>query len=95
MKIDVLFAVTILMLVLIVIFFCVNKKFETLQKLLDKLNATSREILSGLRVIKAFNKQNYETEKFKNSNYDLITTQLKHGIWNSALSPLISSSLIL
>ena len=52
----VLAAVTILMLGVIIIFSCVYKKFEVLQKLLDKLNATSREILSGLRVIKAFNK---------------------------------------
>lgn len=64
----VLFAVTILMLVLILIFLCVNKKFETLQKLLDKLNATSREILSGLRVIKAFNKQNYFKKRFDKVN---------------------------
>lgn len=64
----VLFAVTILMLVLILIFLGVNKKFETLQKLLDKLNATSREILSGLRVIKAFNKQNYFKKRFDKVN---------------------------
>ena len=36
-----------------------DKKFEVLQKLLDKLNATGREILSGLRVIKSFNKEKY------------------------------------
>ena len=57
---------------------------------LDKTTNTTRENLTGVRVVRAFNKQNYETEKFKNANYDLITTQLKHGIWNSALSPLIS-----
>jgi len=57
---------------------------------LDKTTNITRENLTGVRVVRAFNKQNYETEKFKNANYDLITTQLKHGIWNSALSPLIS-----
>ena len=57
---------------------------------LDKTTNITRENLTGVRVVRAFNKQNYETEKFKNSNYNLITTQLKHGIWNSALSPLIS-----
>lgn len=57
---------------------------------LDKTTNITRENLTGVRVVRAFNKQNYETEKFKNSNYDLITTQLKHGEWNSALSPLIS-----
>lgn len=57
---------------------------------LDKTTNITRENLTGVRVVRAFNKQNYETEKFKNSNYDLITTQLRHGEWNSALSPLIS-----
>ena len=64
----VLFAVTILMLGLIIIFSCVYKKFETLQKLLDKLNAKSREILSGLRVIKSFNKQTYFKKRFDKVN---------------------------
>ena len=64
----VLLAVTILMLGLIIIFSCVYKKFETLQKLLDKLNAKSREILSGLRVIKSFNKQNYFKKRFDKVN---------------------------
>lgn len=57
---------------------------------LDKTTNITRENLTGVRVVRAFNKQNYETEKFKNANYDLITTQLRHGEWNSALSPLIS-----
>ena len=64
----VLFSVTILMLVLIIIFSCVYKKFELLQKILDKINATTREILSGLRVIKSFNKQNFFKKRFDNIN---------------------------
>lgn len=64
----VLFAVTILMLGVILIFSCVYKKFEVLQKLLDKLNATGREILSGLRVIKSFNKEKYFKKRFDNIN---------------------------
>lgn len=64
----VLFAVSILMLGLIIIFSCVYKKFEVLQKLLDKLNATGREILSGLRVIKSFNKEKYFKKRFDNIN---------------------------
>lgn len=57
---------------------------------LDKTTSVTRENLTGVRVVRAFNKQTTETEKFKNSNYDLINTQLKHGVWNSALIPLIS-----
>lgn len=57
---------------------------------LDKTTNITRENLTGVRVVRAFNKQTSETEKFKNSNYDLITTQLKHGKWDSALIPIIS-----
>ena len=57
---------------------------------LDKTTNITRENLTGVRVVRAFNKQNNETEKFKNANYNLITTQLRHGEWNSALIPLIS-----
>ena len=64
----VLVAVSILMVALIIIISFVYKKFEVLQKLLDKLNATSREILSGLRVIKSFNKQNYFKKRFDKVN---------------------------
>ena len=64
----VLFAVTVLMLGVILIFSCVYKKFEVLQKLLDKLNATGREILSGLRVIKSFNKEKYFKKRFDDIN---------------------------
>ena len=64
----VLIAVLILMLGLILIFSLVFPKFEVLQHLLDKLNASTREILSGLRVIKAFNKQDYFKKRFNKVN---------------------------
>lgn len=57
---------------------------------LDKTTNITRENLTGVRVVRAFNKQNYETEKFKYANYDLISTQIKHAKWNSILEPLIS-----
>lgn len=64
----VLVAVCILVLGLTTIFVLVFPKFEVLQKLLDKLNASTREILSGLRVIKAFNKQDYFKKRFDEVN---------------------------
>lgn len=64
----VLTAVLILLVCLATIFTIVFPKFEVLQKLLDKLNAKSREILSGLRVIKAFNKDEYFKERFDDVN---------------------------
>ncbi len=63
-------AVLILMVFLISIFALVFPKFELIQKLLDKLNASTREILSGLRVIKAFNKQDYFKKRFAKVNKD-------------------------
>ena len=61
-------SVIVLILGLIIIFAGVFNKFERLQKLLDKLNKSSREILTGIRVIKAFNKQDYFKEKFDKVN---------------------------
>ena len=58
---------------------------------LDKTTNITRENLTGVRVVRAFNKQSHETEKFKNANYDLISTQIKHGKWNALLAPLIST----
>ena len=57
---------------------------------LDKTTDITRENLTGIRVVRAFNKQSYETEKFKYANYDLISTQIKHAKWNSVLEPIIS-----
>ena len=62
----------------------------TMKEKLDKTTNVTRENLTGVRVVRAFNKQNYETEKFKHANYDLISTQIKHGVLSSALSPVIS-----
>lgn len=64
----VLIAVCVLVLGLTTIFVLVFPKFEVLQKLLDKLNASTREMLSGLRVIKAFNKQDYFKKRFDKVN---------------------------
>ena len=66
----VIWSVIILMIGLVAIFSIVYPKFEILQKLLDKLNATSREALSGLRVIKAFNKESYFKKRFGKVNHE-------------------------
>lgn len=51
-------------------------KFKKLQDLIDKLNGVSREILTGLPVIRAFNKEKYEENKFDNANKDLMKTNI-------------------
>lgn len=66
----VIMAVSILIIGLITMFILIYPKFEKLQHFLDKLNASSREILSGLRVIKAFNKQRFFKNRFNEVNED-------------------------
>ncbi len=51
-------------------------KFKIVQKLTDKLNLVTRQILSGIMVIRAFNTQRHEEKNFDNANKDLTKTQL-------------------
>ena len=51
-------------------------KFKILQTLVDKLNLVSREILTGIPVIRAFSREKHEEERFEKSNRDLMKTQL-------------------
>jgi len=51
-------------------------RFESIQKLVDKLNLVTREILTGLMVIRAFNTQKHEEQKFDVANTDLTKTSL-------------------
>lgn len=69
-------AVVALISIVAVLFRIVTPKFNILQKLVDKLNLVTREILTGLRVIKAFNKEKYEEEKFNNVNQELTRLNL-------------------
>lgn len=79
--------------VLLTIVLLITKKITPLlsasKDKLDKTSVITRENLTGVRVVRAFNKQNFETERFENSNYSLIKTQLKLGNWTAALIPLI------
>ncbi len=61
---------------MVVIFTIALPKFTILQKLIDKLNLVTREILTGLMVIRAFNTQKYEEAKFDAANNDLMKTSL-------------------
>jgi len=57
-------AVATIFVLIIVVFVLAVPKFKVLQNLVDKLNQVSRENLTGLRVIRAFNKQKYQERKF-------------------------------
>ena len=64
-------------------------KFKKLQDLIDKLNEVSREILTGLPVIRAFNKEKREEERFDVANKDLMKTNLFVNKAMSMMMPLL------
>jgi ATP-binding cassette subfamily B protein len=69
-------AVITLLGVIIVMFSVALPKFRILQKLVDRLNLVTRENLTGLRVIRAFNNENIEQAKFEKANLDLTAANL-------------------
>jgi len=69
-------AVAILLGIIFVMFAVALPKFKILQKLVDRLNLVTRENLTGLRVIRAFNNEKLEQEKFEKANVDLTATNL-------------------
>lgn len=69
-------AVGLILLIVIVLFTTVMPKFKILQNLVDKLNLVTREILTGLPVIRAFSTEKYEEGRFDSANKNLMKTQL-------------------
>jgi ATP-binding cassette subfamily B protein len=65
-----------IIVVILSLFIIAMPKFKKLQDLIDKLNAVSREFLSGIPVIRAFNKEKYEENKFDIANLDLTKTNI-------------------
>lgn len=51
-------------------------RFKIIQKLTDKLNSVTRENLTGIRVVRAYNAQKYQTDKFEKANNDITSTNL-------------------
>ena len=64
-------AVVVLLIVISIITLIVVPRFKIVQKTIDKLNNITRENLLGIRVIRAFNAENYQKEKFETVNNDL------------------------
>lgn len=69
-------AVAAIMIIIGFLFAVVIPKFKLLQKLVDKVNLVTREILTGLSVVRAFNKERHEEERFDKANKDLTKTNL-------------------
>ena len=69
-------AVAILMATIATLMVIVLPRFKKVQKLIDKLNGVTRENLTGIRVVRAFNAEQYQEEKFDNANNNLTNQQL-------------------
>ncbi len=69
-------AVALIVMVVAVLFIVVMPKFKVVQSMVDRLNLVSREILTGLQVIRAFSTERYEEKRFDGANRDLTKTNL-------------------
>lgn len=69
-------AVALIFMVVMVLFLVVMPKFKMMQKMVDRLNLVSREILTGLQVIRAFSTEKYEEQRFDRANKDLTRINL-------------------
>lgn len=75
---------------MLTLLFIALPKFEVVQKLIDKLNLTTREIVTGIPVIRAFSNQRYEEKRFDKVNRDLEKTNLFVERLMSLINPMIS-----
>ena len=82
-------AVVFMMTVVSIMMVVVVPRFKILQKLTDKLNGVTRENLTGIRVVRAFNAEKYQEEKFDKVNGDLTKVQLFNQKCFSIMQPLM------
>lgn len=68
--------VAILLVGIIILMIVVLPKFKIIQKLIDNINSLTRENLTGVRVVRAFNAEKYQEDKFNKANIKLTNTQL-------------------
>ena len=82
-------AVVAILIVVATLFAVSMPKFKKLQDLIDKLNLVSREILTGLPVIRAFNKEKKEEDRFAESNNNLMKANIFVNRTMSMMMPLL------
>ena len=82
-------AVVILLSVIGVLMVTILPKFKIVQKLIDQVNGRVREHLTGIRVVRAFNAEKYQEEKFDNVNTKLTNQQLSNQKKFAFLSPVM------
>lgn len=82
-------AVAALLMLIITVFTIALPKFRIIQSLIDRLNLVSRENLSGMMVVRAFNTQAFEEKRFDKANRDLTDTNLFVARVMAAMMPLM------
>ena len=82
-------AVVVLMSVIAILMVIVLPRFRRVQKLIDKLNGVTRENLTGIRVVRAFNAEQYQEDKFNVANNNLTNQQLFNQSLFSIMQPLM------
>lgn len=83
-------AVVLLITTILIIMFYSVPKFKRIQGLTGNLNRVSRENLTGLRVVRAYNAETYQEEKFDRANEELTGTHLKAQRAMQVMSPMMS-----
>ena len=82
-------AVALIMSVILVLMRLVLPKFRIVQKQIDDVNRVTRENLTGLRIVRAFNAEKYQEERFEEANQRLMATQLYTARRLAVLMPVI------
>jgi len=82
--------VVILLATVITLLIIVFPRFEKVQKLIDKVNLVTRENLTGIRVIRAFNAEKYQQKRFDKINKDLTDTQMFNQKCFALLNPVMN-----
>ena len=83
-------AVLLIMVVILVLMKLVLPKFRIIQTQIDEVNRVTRENLNGLRIVRAFNAEKYQEDKFEAANRNLMETQLYTSRKMAILMPFIS-----
>lgn len=81
--------VVILLAVVMSLMLIVLPRFEKVQKLIDRINNVTRESITGIRVIRAFNAEKYQENRFENVNNDLTNMQLFNQKCFAILNPVM------
>lgn len=82
-------AVLLLLLAISILISLVLPRFKKVQKLIDNINGLTRENLTGIRVVRAFNAEKYQEDKFEVGNNELTNKQLFNQRTMATMSPII------